>query len=251
MSAESQAGRVAVVTGAAASIGQALAIRLAADGHRVVVADIASADATVAEIVGAGGVALGVRCDISSPADVEALGATVERTYGRCDVLVANAGIYPVAPIAETSWEMWRQIMSVNLDSLFLLTQTFLPGMRERGWGRIVATATNGFYTGLPSLSAYVASKGGVIGFVRSIAGEVGQDGVTVNAIAPSLTRTAGTTTGPHEEMGLFEFTRTLQAIKRTQEPRDLAGAVSFLVSDDADFITGQTLPVDGGLVRS
>lgn len=166
-------------------------------------------------------------------------------------MLIANAGIYPVAAIAETTWDMWRRIMAVNLDSLFLLTQAFLPEMRRRGWGRIIATATNGFYTGLPDLTAYVASKGGVIGFVRSLACEVGQDGVTVNAVAPSLTRTAGTLAGPHRQMGLFEFTQSLQAIKRTQEPEDLAGAISFLASDDAAFITGQTLPVDGGLVRS
>lgn len=244
-------GRVAVVTGGAASIGLALAKRLARDGHQVVIADVAPADEAVRLITDAGGEAVGVRCDISSPADVSRLGGEVAQRYGRCDVLVANAGIYPVAPIADTSWETWRRIMSVNLDSLFLLTQEFLPGMRERGWGRIVATATNGFHTGLPDLTAYVASKGGVIGFVRSLAGEVGRDGVTVNAIAPSLTRTEGTLSGPHQEMGLFEFTRELQAIKRTQEPEDLAGAVAFLVSDEAGFITGQTLPVDGGLVRS
>lgn len=251
MTARSERRRVALVTGAAAGIGRAFARRLADDGHVVVVADIAPGEETVELIRQAGGEAEEQRCDVSSPEDVAALAATVAERHGGCDVLIANAGIYPVAAIAETTWDMWRRIMAVNLDSLFLLTQAFLPEMRRRGWGRIIATATNGFYTGLPDLTAYVASKGGVIGFVRSLAGEVGQDGVTVNAVAPSLTRTAGTLAGPHRQMGLFEFTQSLQAIKRTQEPEDLAGAISFLASDDAAFITGQTLPVDGGLVRS
>lgn len=243
-------GRVALVTGAASGIGQALAVRLAEAGHQVVIADLAGAEDTLDRIAIAGGEASAISCDVASPDAVAQLGAEVHERCGRCDVLVANAGIYPMAAIADTDWEMWRRIMSVNLDSLFLLTQAFLPGMRERGWGRIIATATNGFYTGLPDLTAYVASKGGVIGFVRSLAGEVGVDGVTVNAIAPSLTQTPGTSAGPHREMGLFEFTESLQAIKRTQQPEDLAGAVAFLASDDAAFITGQTLPVDGGLVR-
>lgn len=243
-------GRVAVVTGGAVSIGQALAVRLAADGHRVAIADLAPASDTQRMIDQAGGEAEGFICDVSSGASVAELADGVKTRFGGCDVLVANAGIYPVASFLETSWETWRQIMDVNLDSLFHLAQAFLPEMINRGWGRIVATATNGFHTGLPGLTPYVASKGGVIGFVRSLAGEVGGDGVTVNAIAPSLTRTEGTTKGPHEELGLFEFTQNLQAIHRTGTPADLAGAVSFLASDDAAFITGQTLAVDGGLVR-
>jgi NAD(P)-dependent dehydrogenase (short-subunit alcohol dehydrogenase family) len=249
MPSDSQ-GRVAIVTGGAASIGQALAVRLAADGHRVAIADLAPASETQRMIDQAGGEAEGFICDVSSGTSVAALADGVRERFGRCDVLVANAGIYPIAPFLETSWETWRRIMDVNLDSLFHLSQAFLPEMTERGWGRIIATATNGFHTGLPGLTPYVASKGGVIGFVRSLAGEVGSEGVTVNAIAPSLTRTEGTTTGPHEELGLFELTQTLQAIHRTGTPADLAGAVSFFASDDSAFITGQTLAVDGGLVR-
>ncbi len=111
--------------------------------------------------------------------------------------------------------------------------------------------ASNTFHAGTPGLSHYVASKGGIIGFIRSLAAEVGEDGVTVNAIAPSLTRSKGTTEGPHEEMGLFAMVAALQAIKRTQEPDDLLGALKFLTSDDAAFITGQTLVVDGGWVRA
>jgi NAD(P)-dependent dehydrogenase (short-subunit alcohol dehydrogenase family) len=244
-------GRVAVVTGAAAGIGQAIARRLARDGHRIAIADLAPADETERLVAGAGGESLAMVCDVSSGESVAAFADAVRDRFGGCDVLVANAGIYPLAAFADTSFEDWRRVMSVNLDSLFHLTHAFLPGMRAEGWGRIVALASNGFHTGLEMLVPYVASKGGVIGFVRSLAGEIGADGVTINAIAPTLTRTKGTTDGPHDELGWFGKVSALQAIKRTGTPDDIAGAVSFLASDDAAFITGQTLPVDGGLVRS
>jgi NAD(P)-dependent dehydrogenase (short-subunit alcohol dehydrogenase family) len=244
------ARRVAIVTGAAAGIGAALARRLATDGFAIAVLDLAPADEIVGELVAGGAEAIGEVCDVSEPDAVAQAVSAVRTKLGPCSVLVANAGIYPVAPFVETSFEVWRRIMSVNLDSLFLLTQACLPDMREQGWGRIIAAATNGFWTGLPQLTPYVASKGGVIGFVRSLAGEVGDFGVTINAFAPSLTETPGTTQGVHEALGLFDFTRAQQAIHRTGRPSDLAGIVSFLASEDASFITGQTIAVDGGLVR-
>jgi NAD(P)-dependent dehydrogenase (short-subunit alcohol dehydrogenase family) len=243
--------RTAVVTGGAAGIGQAFARRLAEDGRRVVVADLAPADETCELVSSAGGEALAVRCDVSDPDGVRALALAVEARFGTCDILVASAGIYPIAPFEETTWEQWRHVLSVNLDSLFLLTQAFLPGMRRSGWGRIVAVASNLFHTGMAGMVPYVASKGGVVGFVRALAGEVGGDGVTINAIAPTLTRTKGTMEGPHSALGLFEAVPRLQAIGRPGLPEDLVGALSFLSSDDAAFVTGQTLPVDGGLVRS
>jgi NAD(P)-dependent dehydrogenase (short-subunit alcohol dehydrogenase family) len=249
MSAE---GRVAVVTGGAASgsIGQACAVRLARDGHRVAIADIASAQETEAMIVGDGGECFSQPTDISDAASVGAFAEAVAERYGRCDVLLACAGIYPVAHLSETDWDLWRRVMSVNVDSLFHLSKAFVPGMVERRFGRVIAISSTVFHTGTPRFAAYTASKGAVIGFVRALATEVGEAGVTVNSIAPSLTRTQGTMAGPQEELGWFDFTRELQAIKRTQEPSDLVGAVSFFASDDAAFITGQTLPVDGGLTR-
>jgi NAD(P)-dependent dehydrogenase (short-subunit alcohol dehydrogenase family) len=242
--------RIAVVTGAAAGIGQAFAQRLAQDGHRVAIADVQAAGETEDLVREAGSAAFSMRCDVSSGESVDAFAAAVHERFGHCDVLVANAGIYPIAPFAEVTWEDWRRIMAVNLDSLFHLTKAFLPAMRAAGWGRIVVMASNGFHTGIPGLTPYVASKGGAIGFVRSLAGEIGDDGVTINALAPSLTRTAGTLAGPHEELGWFERVAAGQAIKRTQQPADLTGALAFLVSDEAGFITGQTLAVDGGAVR-
>lgn len=236
------------MTGGAAGIGQAYATRLAADGHRVVVADLADGSETCDLIRAGDGEALAVRCDVSSGESVAILRDAVREAYGRCDVLVSNAGIYPYAMLEDTSWEQWRAIMAVNLDALFHLAKAFLPGMRDAGWGRIIAMASNTFHSGLAGLTPYVASKGGVIGFVRSLADEIGEDGITINAIAPSLTRTPGTTGGPQEQW--FGHVAEIQSIKRTQTPADLVGAMAFLASDDAAFITGQTLVVDGGSVR-
>lgn len=249
---EQNAGRVAVVTGAAAGIGQALAARLAADGMRIAIADLDAAEETLAAVAAAGAEGFAERCDISDGDSVAAFADAVRSRFGRCDVLVCNAGIYPIAGFDDWTWEQWRAVMSVNVDSLFHLTKAFLPPMREAGWGRIVAAASNGIYSGLPQLTPYVASKGAVVGFVRSLSREIGADGVTINAYAPSLTRTRGTTvTGPHEKIGLFEKVVEEQAIPRTQVPEDVAGLVSFLASDAAGFITGQTIPVDGGAVHA
>lgn len=244
-------GRVAVVTGAAAGIGQAYAERLAQDGARVVVADVADSAETVASIEAAGSEGLGVVCDVSSPEEVAAMTRAAEGTFGAVDILVHNAGIYPVAMFGEYSFEDWRKVLSVNLDSAFLLCHELLPGMRSRGWGRVVCISSTTFHAGSAGMSHYVASKGGIIGFIRALAAEVGEEGVTVNAVAPSLVRSKGTTEGPHDELGLFDMVAGAQSIKRTQQPSDLVGTVSFLVSDDAAFLTGQTLVVDGGFVRA
>ncbi|HZO07345.1 MAG TPA: SDR family NAD(P)-dependent oxidoreductase [Solirubrobacterales bacterium] len=247
----SHEGRTALVTGAAAGIGQAYAKRLAEDGANVVVADISDGAETVGLIEAAGSQGLAVECDVSSAEAVAAAAAAAQERFGTVDILVHNAGIYPIQDFASMSFEDWRQVLSVNLDSAFHLCHELLPGMREQEWGRVVLIASNTFHAGIGNMAHYVASKGGLIGFLRSLADEVGNEGVTVNGVAPSLVRSKGTIEGPHEELGLFEFVAQGQAIKRTQEPEDLVGAISFLTSDDAAFITGQTLCVDGGWVRA
>ncbi len=250
MTALRHEGRLAVVTGAGQGIGQAYARRLATDGAQLVLADVSTTSQTQQLIENDGGKATFVQCDVTDPDSITNL-ANVVAELGGADILVHNAGIYPMAPVEKITFEAWRRVMAVNLDSMFLLTQAFLPHLREQGWGRIVGIASAMFHVGSPGSLHYVASKGGIIGFVRALATEVGVDGVTVNAIAPGLIRSAGTSTGIHDELNLFDMVIGHQAVKRTGLPEDLTGALSFLVSDDASFITGQTLLVDGGTGRA
>jgi NAD(P)-dependent dehydrogenase (short-subunit alcohol dehydrogenase family) len=242
--------RTAVVTGAAKGIGQSYACRLARDGMRVVLADLDSCAETEAAIAAENGVALSVGCDVSEPESVSALREAAAE-FGDVDVLVHNAGIYPIQSFEEITFEQWRRLMSVNLDSVFLLSQAFVPGMRARGWGRVICVSSGMFHLGAPGGVHYVASKGGIIGFVRSLAAELGSDGVTVNAIAPGLIRSHGTSRGQHDALGVFDHVKSLQAIDRTGTPEDLTGFLSLLASDEAGFITGQTLLVDGGAARA
>jgi 3-oxoacyl-[acyl-carrier protein] reductase/(S)-1-phenylethanol dehydrogenase len=249
------AGKVAVITGAASGIGQAHALRLALEGAAVVIADVQSGGVTLRQIEAAGGRAIAVRCDVADPDSVAALGDRVAADFKRCDILVNNAGLIPARSFDQISFAEWRRIMAVNLDGVFLMTQRFLPGMRERRWGRIVNMASNTFGQKTIGLAHYVASKGGVIGFTRALSGEVGPYGVTVNAIAPAMTRTPGTEALQDNYAGmtqdeLYKFVVGKQSIPRPSVPADLAATLSFLVSEDASFITGQTIYADGGVVR-
>ena len=248
--------KVAVITGAAGGIGQAFAQRLAEDGVHVAIADIAPGDQTAKLVEAAGRRALACRCDVTSQESVTAMAAQVQQTFGRCDILINCAGIFPQVPFDAMTYEDWRRVLSINLDSVFLVTSAFVPGMKQRGWGRIVSMASSTFGSVVTGFVHYVASKGGIIGFTRALASELGPHGVTVNAIAPGLTRSPGTI-ARKPRAGLasmdeeFEQVAQMQAIKRPEVPDDLVGTVSYLTSDDAAFITGQTLNVDGGRVRS
>jgi NAD(P)-dependent dehydrogenase (short-subunit alcohol dehydrogenase family) len=249
-SAQPHEGRIAVVTGAARGIGQVYATTLAAGGAHVVVSDLDAPTETHEAILAAGGQASAIMCDVSLQESVRALAAQVA-ALGGADILVHNAGIYPLKPYDQIGFDEWRRVLGVNLDSMFLLAQAFLPHMRAQKWGRVIGIASAMVHTGAPMALHYVASKAGLIGLVRSLATEVGPDGVTVNAIAPGLVRSHGTSQGIHDELGLFDRVLHEQAIKRTGVPEDLAGVIAFLVSDAAAFVTGQTLLVDGGLARA
>jgi NAD(P)-dependent dehydrogenase (short-subunit alcohol dehydrogenase family) len=252
--AKGHAGKVAVITGAASGIGQAFAQRLAEDGVDIVIADMQPADETIRQVQATGRRVLFKHCDVSSPEAVASLAADVA-AFGGCDILVNNAGIFKLQPFEQISFSDWRRVLSINLDSAFLTAQAFVPEMKRRGWGRIVNMASSTFGTVTTGYAHYIASKGGMIGFTRALASELGNNGITVNAIAPTFTRTPGAMNrGPRADDGdleqAFINAANRQAIKRTQTPADLVGTVSFLTSDDAAFMTGQTLYVNGGLVR-
>jgi NAD(P)-dependent dehydrogenase (short-subunit alcohol dehydrogenase family) len=254
--AASHRDKIAVISGAANGIGQAFAQRLAQDGCHIVIADVASPDATVKLVEQAGREALACTTDVSSQDSVKALAAEVTKRFARCDILVNCAGIYPLEPFDKMTFADWRRVQSINLDSVFLMSAAFAPGMRARKWGRIVNLASSTLGSVVSGFVHYMASKAGVVGITRALASELAPDGVTVNAISPGLTRSPGTIAraprpGIASMEDEFAIAAAMQAIKRPETPADLVGALSFLTSDDAAFITGQTINVDGGRVRS
>jgi NAD(P)-dependent dehydrogenase (short-subunit alcohol dehydrogenase family) len=201
-------GRTAIISGAASGIGQASAIRLAKEGAEIIIADRDKAKKTLKLIAEFGGKATAFQCDVTNPTSVAALRTAVDAAGARCDILVNNAGIYPMQTFDEMTFEDWRHVLTVNLDSMFLMTKAFIDGMKRRKWGRIVNIASDTVNLVLPGFTHYVASKAGVIGFTRSLATEYGQSGITANAIAPGLTRTPGTEArgdcGRHVSRGAF-----------------------------------------------
>jgi pyridoxal 4-dehydrogenase len=239
--------RVAIVTGGAQGIGKAIAEKLSDEGASVVIADINEEGAkTVAE--GLSGEGLGLRADVSKPDDVQAMvDATVDR-FGRVDVLVNNAAIVPFIAWDDVDLAHWREIMSVNLDGPFMAIKAVEKPMREAGYGRIVNIASNTILAGTPNMAAYVAAKGGILGMTRSLATELGKYGITVNAVAPGLTESEGVKASPHNEA--FDFVEQLQAIPGKGQPRQIAPAVAFLASEEADWVTGTVLVVEGSHTR-
>jgi len=248
--------KVAVITGAAGGIGQAFAKRLAEDGVHIAIVDIGDGGATVKLVEAAGRDALAVKCDVSSEQSVAAMAQAVGKKFSHVDIVINCAGIFPQKNFQEMTFADWRQVLSINLDSTFLVTAAFVPGMRARKWGRIINMASSTLGSVVTGFAHYVASKGGIVGFTRALATDLAPDGITVNAIAPGLTRSPGTLVrAPRPQFKSMDeeyaAVAQMQAIKRPEVPEDLVGAASFLTSDDAAFITGQTLNVDGGRVRS
>ena len=222
--------RVAVVTGGAGAIGGAIAARLAAE-HTVVVLD-RTGDVPV---------------DLGDAEDVRRAAREVLDRYGRCDVLVHSAAMVAFGAFEEFELDVWRQVQAVNVESALLLTQAFAPGMRERGFGRVIFIVSNTFWRPPGAhMLAYVASKGALVGMARTLAVGLGDDGIAVTAVAPGLTRTPASNVVPSEE---FEEVAAHQALPRPLVPEDTAALVAMLAGDDAAALTGQTLVVDGGLV--
>jgi 3-oxoacyl-[acyl-carrier protein] reductase/pyridoxal 4-dehydrogenase len=236
---------VAVVTGAAQGIGKAIADKLAEEGASVVAADVNAAGVEAA--APDGGVGMGV--DVSSETDVKRMIADTVAELGRLDVLVNNAAIVPFTAWDDVDFAEWRRIMSVNLDGTFLCCHHAYPVMREAGYGRIVNISSNVVLAGTPNLAHYVASKGGVLGFTRALAREIGKYGITVNAVAPGLTETEGVLASPHAEA--FEFVQMLQCLPRRGVAADIAPSVAFLASEESGWVTGQLLVADAGMSHS
>jgi NAD(P)-dependent dehydrogenase (short-subunit alcohol dehydrogenase family) len=248
-------GKTAVVTGAARGIGHAYCRRLAADGANVVAVDIADATESLRDLQGAGEKAA-LQCDVTRPDEVAAVRDAVTERFGRCDILVNNAAIFLRAGLEQVTLEDWRRVQATNVESVLLFSKAFAPGMRAAGWGRIVNTGSTITASQIADQIAYMTSKGAVHILTRALANELGASGVTVNAIAPSVVPTEGFYARPPGPAGLtndeeMDLVVGYQTIKRWSEPADPANVLAFLVSDDASFMTGQILHVDGGRVRS
>jgi NAD(P)-dependent dehydrogenase (short-subunit alcohol dehydrogenase family) len=243
-------GKVAIVTGGAMGIGKAIAARLAEDGASVVIADLHKFDETAAELAKATkGRMLGVQADVSSEAEVSKMAAETMKAFGRIDILVNNAAIFSslkLRPFEEIPADEFRRVMEVNIMGVWLCARACAGHMRAGGYGRIINLASGAPLKGVPLFLHYIASKGAVIAMTRGLARELGKHGITVNSLAPGFTLSENVARDPaHVRAG--EITRMTRAIQRDEKPEDLVGTVSFLASDDAAFMTGQTLVVDGG----
>jgi NAD(P)-dependent dehydrogenase (short-subunit alcohol dehydrogenase family) len=243
-------GKVAIVTGAGMGIGKALATRLAQDGAAVVIADIRNYDTAAADIAkGTGARTLGLQVDVSVERDVARMADETMKAFGRIDILINNAAVFStleLQPFEKIPPDEWRKVMEVNTLGVFLCCRACAPHMRKGGYGRIINLASGAPLKGVPLLLHYISSKGAVIAMTRGLARELGKDNITVNALAPGFTLSENVAKQEmHVKMG--ELNRMTRAIPRDEKPEDLVGAVSFLASADAAFITGQTLVVDGG----
>jgi len=242
--------RVAIVTGGAQGIGRAYSLRLAEEGAKVVIADILDAGPVQQEIKEKGGEALALRVDVS---DEESTADMVRKTiekFGRIDILVNNAAIFATIetkPFYEIFVREWDDVIRVNVKGIFLCCKAVYPQMKKQGKGKIINVASGVFFKGLPLFLHYVTSKGGVIGMTRAMAREVGDDGICVNAIAPGYTVTEVMADESIHDEAFVNAVVGSRCFKRHERPEDLTGAVIFLASDDSDFITGQTIVVDGG----
>lgn len=236
--------RVAVVTGAGRGIGAAIAQGLADRGAKLVVVDLRYPTETVAVI---GQNAIGVVADVSSPAGWAQIAKAASDAFGDVDIVVNNAAYYPNHRIDDLDLETWQQTMTINLTSHFLSAKQFIPSMRRNKWGRFVGIGSNSIGLSVQGMSHYMASKMGIMGFMRGLANDVANDGITCNSLLPGLTNTIATLAQGEEQR---RATWQTQAIQRFAEPEDIVGPVLFLTSDDASFMTGQALVVDGGQYR-
>ena len=244
--------RIIIVTGGAHGIGRAYCRGLAAEGAKVVVADldIDAAEAVVRSLGESGSDALAVRADVSQAEDVDAMAQAAADRFGSVDGLINNAAVFQVPAMSRVPFEQipideWDRLIAVNLRGVFLGCRAVVPYMKAQGRGKIVNISSGTVFHGSANSAHYVTSKAGVIGFTRSLARELGDHNINVNAIAPGLTLSLEEMT--EDRLQMSRNRAQARSIKRDQEPEDLVGTAVFLCSPDSDFITGQTIVVDGG----
>jgi 3-oxoacyl-[acyl-carrier protein] reductase len=245
-------GRVAIVTGGGHGIGKAYATRLATEGAKVVIAELdeKAALAVAAELTKAGHEALGIKTDVADEASAGRMAAQTIARFGRIDILVNNAAIFATIPMSRSPFDQisiaeWDAMMGVNMRGTWLACRAVAPQMRAQAYGKIINISSSTAVKGSPSRIHYVTSKAGILGFTKTLANELGKDNICVNCVAPGSTLSE-----ENPDEGILKMrgdAANVRALKRVQNPDDLTGAVVFFASADSDFITGQTLVVDGG----
>ena len=242
----------AVITGAASGIGRAIALKFVHEGAAVMAADLdgKAAMSLADEIEADGGSAIGIGADITKRAEIDAMVAAAIERFGRIDVLVNNAGSRIIKPFLEHTEEDWRRMLDVNLTGHFLCCQAVIPYMLEAGGGRIINMASIASYVGRPNRAGYVAAKGGLLSLNRALAADMAGKNITVNALAPGMIASPLNRDFAEDQV-LGEAWKTENLAGRWGEPEDVAGVAAFLASDDAGFITGETITVDGGSIAA
>ena len=244
-------GQVAIVTGSGRGLGAVYARALAQAGARITVTDLVGMKRTVESVKQAGGEAIGVGCDVTDPGQVRAMVAQTVDAFGKVDILVTNAALFAdldFKPFMDIDESEWDRVMQVNTRGVFTCVKAVVPDMRTRGYGKIVNISSGTVFKGTPMMLHYVSSKGAIIAFTRSLARELGDAGIRVNALAPGLTMSERVA-GKAQWAAIKDANTATRAIKRDAVPEDLIGALLFLCSADSDFVTGQTLVCDGGSV--
>ncbi len=242
--------KIILVTGASVGIGRGAAIGLGRLGAKIGVnyrSHRTEAESALAEIRDAGSDGIAVRADVSKAEEVRRMVAAVREEFGRIDVLINNAGIYPRQPFAEMTFDDWRRILDVNLDGCYHTCHEVLPEMVERGYGKIINVSSVCFMVPQENMAHYMASKGGVTGLTRALSREYGPLGVRVNAVAPGAILVEEELTWFPDQEAIEQACLEKQSLKYRGLPEHLVGTFEFLASEDSDFVTGQTIYVDGG----
>jgi len=243
-------GKVAIVTGGARGLGKAYAMGLSREGARVVIADVLDTKEARQAIEKQGGEVLALHTDVSDEKSTNEMAQRAIESFGRIDVLINNAAIFASIvkkPFYELSGQEWDDVIRVNLKGTFLCCKAVYPQMKKQGRGKIINISSGTWFKGATHFIHYVTSKAGVVGLTRALAREIGVDGISVNAVAPGFTLSEAVREKPMDTDEMVRAVAESRCFKRDEQPNDLIGTILFLACEDSDFITGQTIVVDGG----